>query len=56
MQIEKNIYGHLKKKTDGKWPQIYFGGFMFNGEAYAICTNYIEGDCYTQQKFTQLLT
>ena len=54
MHIEKNIYSHLKKKQDGKWPQIYYGGLLFNGRVYAICTNYIIGDCYTQQNFTKL--
>jgi hypothetical protein len=55
MKIEKSIYDLLKNK-EGNWPILYYGGFITTNKSiyYAICTNYIDGNCYTTEKFKKL--
>ena len=57
MKIEKSIYDLLKNK-EGNWPILYYGGFITTNKSiyYAICTNYIDGNCYTTEKFKTLQT
>jgi hypothetical protein len=55
MKNEKSIYDLLKNK-EGNWPILYYGGFIRTNKSiyYAICTNYIDGNCYTTEKFKKL--
>jgi tRNA A-37 threonylcarbamoyl transferase component Bud32 len=55
MKNEKSIYDLLKNK-EGNWPILYYGGFIRTNKSiyYAICTNYIDGNCYTTEKFKTL--
>jgi hypothetical protein len=57
MKNEKSIYDLLKNK-EGNWPILYYGGFITTNKSiyYAICTNYIDGNCYTTEKFKTLQT
>ena len=55
MKNEKSIYDLLKNK-EGNWPILYYGGFIRTNKSiyYAICTNYIDGNCYTTEKLKTL--
>ena len=55
MKNENSIYDFLKNK-EGNWPILYYGGFITTNKSiyYAICTNYIDGNCYTTEKFKTL--
>jgi thiamine kinase-like enzyme len=55
MKKEKSIYDLLKNK-EGNWPILYFGGFISTNKSvyYAICKNFIDGICYTTEKFETL--
>jgi hypothetical protein len=55
MKNENSIYDFLKNK-EGNWPILYYGGFITTNKSiyYAICTNYIDGNCYTTEKLKTL--
>lgn len=47
---EKRIYEFLATKPEGNWPKLYYGGFLLDYNFFAICTNYIDGECYTKEE------
>jgi tRNA A-37 threonylcarbamoyl transferase component Bud32 len=55
MKNENSIYDFLKNK-EGNWPILYYGGFITTNKSiyYAICTNYIDGNCYTIENLKTL--
>ena len=52
MRKEKLIYKYLEEKI-GNWPKLYYGGYLPDN-SYAICTNYIEGQCFTKEDLNKL--
>ena len=54
MKREKHIYEVIKTKSEGNWPKLYYGGYLFGDNYYSICTNFIDGICYTSEQLNML--
>jgi hypothetical protein len=50
---ESSIYKFLKNETEGNWPTLYYSGLIFD-IYYAICTDFIDGECYNPEEFSNL--